>query len=94
MVFNAKLESCKISTTHTAELAIQDRDRNHNSFIGHMTMPQFVAPSPEGALQGVTITKKNCYWKRPESNAGNWETQFSPYEGPVQFNVQTKRKVT
>lgn len=97
MVFNAKLESCKISTTHTTELAIQDRDRNHNAFIGHITMPPFIAPTIKGmtkdAMQGLTITNKNCYWKRPEYNQGPWETQITPYDGEVQFNVQTKRKV-
>jgi hypothetical protein len=95
--FDAKLESCKISTIHTANLAINDRDRNHNGFVGHMTMPQFIAPSPEGALQGLTITKKNCYFKRPDYDKGEWESQFAhrdDYENQVQFNVQTKRKTS
>jgi len=90
--FDPKLESCKISTTHTAKLAIQDRDRNHNSFMNHITMPPFIAPSIEGSLQGVTITHKNCFWKRPEANKGEWESQISPYDGQIEFNVQTKRK--
>lgn len=90
--YDPKLESCKISTTHTAKLAIQERDRNHNTFMGHITMPPFIASSTEGSLQGVTITNKNCFWKRPEAYEGTWVSQFSPYEGQVEFNVQTKRK--
>lgn len=102
MEFNPKIESCKISTDHMTRLAIQNRDFNHQEFVGHMTIPQYIAPPTEDQeikkefeiLQGLSITNKNCYWKKPEYNAGPWEKQFTPYVGEIQFNVQTKRKVS
>ena len=65
-----------------------------------MTIPQYIAPVTEDQdikqefeiLKGLSITNKNCYWKKPQYNNGPWEHQFKPYTGEVQFNIQTKRK--
>ena len=98
MDYDLQKESCKLSLQHMTKLAIKERDYNHYNFVTTITTPvSYTCPDTVkelDVLRGVTMTNKNCYYKRPEYNKGKWENQFQkdlPYEKDVMFNVQTKR---
>ena len=98
MDFSLQRESCRISQEHMTQLAIKERDYNHYNFATAITTPSpLIVPDADkehNVLRGLLITNKNCYFKRPEYNRGEWEGQFHisyPFDKESMFNVQTKR---
>jgi len=95
-------QSAQISCEHMSELAIKERDLNHFNYITQMrtkiTEPvnDRMLNSEHKIIKGYVIDKKNCVFKRPEYNSGDWEKQFNTLllDKNNIFNIQTKNKST
>lgn len=93
-------QSAEISCKHMSELAIKERDLNHFKYITQMrskiTEPvnDRMLNSEHKIIKGYVIDKKNCIYKRPEYNSGDWEKQFNTLllDRNNIFNIQTKNK--
>ncbi len=94
-------QSAQISCEHMTELAIKQRDFNHFNYITSMTSKETnpiqynMLDTEHRILKGYVIDKKNCIYKRPQYNSGEWEKQFQKnnYIDPREiFNLQTKQK--
>jgi hypothetical protein len=95
---NLREQSSIISCEHMKWLAEKERDSNYNRFISIMTKPNdcgFKQVENEYKIQqGWRIGKKNCIYKQPEYNLGEWEKQFIkilPEDVGNSFNIQTKK---
>ena len=94
-------QSARISCEHMSALAQKERDFNHFNFVTRMTNTESTVPvsyelsgAEHRILKGYIIDKKNCVYKRPQYNSGEWEKQF---ESPILsdreiFNIQSKKK--
>ena len=91
-------QSSIISCEHMKWLAEQERDYNYNQFVNIMSKPNDCEKKPVeieyNIQQGWRIGKKNCIYKLPEYNSGEWEKQFTgilPQDFGNNFNIQTKK---
>lgn len=90
-------DSCRLSQEHMSKLAIKERDQFHYNFVNQMNYAAaaaVVAPDSDqehAVLRGLTITNKNCYFKRPLAVSGTWEQQFDSVPIKNEFNLQTKK---
>lgn len=95
-----KQQSAELACAHMKELAIKQRDQNHNNFISQINNITTTYPiltnmlnKEHNILKGYYIDKKNCVYKRPEYNRGEWENQFQTLGLSNElFNVQTKKR--
>lgn len=87
------------------ELAKRERDANHQVFMRHFNYQTSVISSDlldnslyvkreHDVLKGIRIDKKNCVYKRPLYEHGEWENQFgtSPFMNNLKFDIQTKKR--
>jgi hypothetical protein len=83
-------------------LAQKEIRENHNKFMKQISTPN-VSMNPcddsyiitEQTLQkGMNIRKKNCIYKQPEYDEGDWKKQFEmilPESFGNSFNVKTRK---
>ena len=95
-------QSSIISCLHMTALAQKEIRENHSRFIKQISTPNVpINPcghsyvNTEQSLQkGMNIRKKNCVYKQPEYDAGDWKKQFElilPQSFGNGFNIRTKK---
>jgi len=95
-------QSSTISCLHMTALAQKEIRENHSRFMKQISTPNVPINScgdtyisTEHTLQkGMNIRKKNCVYKQPEYDEGDWKKQFEmilPESFGNAFNVRTKK---
>ncbi len=95
-------QSSLLSCSHMIALAQKEIKENHGRFMQHITTPNVqILPcdsdyvKTEQSLQkGMNIRKKNCVFKQPDYEEGEWKKQFElilPKSFGNAFNVKTKK---